>query len=488
MIVTRLLTLFTAFLLCLSCLAVDRPSEAVNNWKVVESAFRPVNLTAQGTTIWVCGVDETISSSKDGGTTWETKHQNLDGEILFDIAFVNDEVGHAAGTGGILLATDDGGQTWKRHVVPGALRLFSFANAMNGIAVVADPTANLKISSSDQARPVEGVVKLTKNGGESWEDVSALNSGELRPFAQTLSVAALDDSRFLMLRRQPEVEDIFVITKDGGRSWRSVHPQNDASDRALPRMVFVHEGEYWAFGHELVHREKGGGYGVPLILHSKDGETWLHGVAGSKEFDSCNSQGCYMWDGVVEILYKDHEQFWALPQDGSLGQNWAIAGGTGCTIRDDTLKCSPAHVTQQPLDRPEEPGGIISIAFNNRYIVDGCLDCRVEPIISDSAGRPSIHPVRALIKVRRNGTVANVSVTYPASKRMNDEISSQLSKWLFEPRRDGSRTVETLKDVALVLMCSGFPGRPETNRCTLHSSNEFSGFRSPWGTPTTVQQ
>jgi hypothetical protein len=40
-------------------------------------------------------------------------------------------------------------------------------------------------------------------------------------------------------------------------------------------MVFVHEGEYWAFGHELVHREKGGGYGVPLTLHSKDGETWV---------------------------------------------------------------------------------------------------------------------------------------------------------------------------------------------------------------------
>src|SRR3954471_20913307 len=148
----RLLTLFTALLLCLSCLAVDRPPEAVNNWKVVESAFRPVNLAAQGATIWVCGVDETISSSKDGGTTWETKHQNLGGEILFDIAFVNDKVGHAAGTGGILLATDDAGQTWKRHIVPGALRLFSFANAMNGIAVVADPTANLKISSSDQAR------------------------------------------------------------------------------------------------------------------------------------------------------------------------------------------------------------------------------------------------------------------------------------------------------------------------------------------------
>jgi hypothetical protein len=93
-----------------------------------------------------------------------------------------------------------------------------------------------------------------------------------------------------------------------------------------------------------------------------------------------------MWDGVVEVLYGDHEQFWALLQDGSLRKNWVIARGTGCTIRDGTLKCSPAHVTQKPLDRPEEPGGIISITFNNQYLVDGCLDCRVEAIIPDSAG------------------------------------------------------------------------------------------------------
>src|SRR6266581_8068838 len=44
----RLLTVFTAFLLCVSCFAGDRSPAAINNWRVVESAFRPVNLTAQG--------------------------------------------------------------------------------------------------------------------------------------------------------------------------------------------------------------------------------------------------------------------------------------------------------------------------------------------------------------------------------------------------------------------------------------------------------
>jgi hypothetical protein len=362
-----------------------------------------------------------ILSSKDGGAIWETKHQNLDGEVLLDISFVNEKVGHAAGTGGLLLSTEDGGQTWKSHVTPGAVRAFSFADAINGIAVVGEGHPSPRVSSSDQAVPVEGTVKITHDGGEHWEDIAAINSEELRPFVQTLSIAALDSSHFLMLRRQPEVEDVFLVTKDGGKSWKVVHPQNDATNRVLPRMVFVHQGEYWAFGHELVHREKGGGYGVPLTLHSKDGETWTHGVAGPKEFDSCSSQGCYMWDGAVEVLYGEREQFWALPQDGSLGKKWAIAEGTGCTVSDSTLKCGRATVTEKPADKPEGPSGIIYLNARNEYFADGCVECHVEGIVPDNAGPPSMQQVRASITVRRDGTVANVSVDYPPSKRMSND-------------------------------------------------------------------
>jgi photosystem II stability/assembly factor-like uncharacterized protein len=120
----RLLCVFTIVWLCVLCFAGDQPPTATN-WNVVASPFRPVNITAQGATIWVCGMDEMILSSKHGGTTWETKHQNPDGEILVDISFVNEKVGHAAGTGGLLLSTDDGGQTWKSRVAPGAVRAFS---------------------------------------------------------------------------------------------------------------------------------------------------------------------------------------------------------------------------------------------------------------------------------------------------------------------------------------------------------------------------
>jgi hypothetical protein len=415
-----------------------------------------------------------ILSSSNGGATWETKHQNLNGEVLLDISFVTEKIGHAAGTGGLLLSTDDGGQTWKSHVAPGTVRAFSFADAMSGIAVVSDGHSSPRVSSSDRAIPIEGSVRITHDGGEHWEDVAALSVGELQPFVQTLAVAALDSSHYLMLRRQPEIEDVFVVSKDSGRSWKIVRPQNDATNRALPQVVFAHQGEYWAFGYELVHREKAGGYSVPLTLHSKDGETWAHGVAGPQEFDSCNSQGCHLWDGAVEGLYGEREQFWALPQDGSLSGKWAIAASLGCTV-GSTLKCGRATVTDKPVDRPEVPGGVIQLDAHNGYVADGCLECRVEGITPDKPGPPSMQAVHASIVVSRDGTVARASVVYPPSNRMSDDISRQLSKWLFEPAHEGDHTVETKKDVSLLMMCAGFPGRPETNRCTLHRADEFLG-------------
>jgi len=484
----RVLSVFAVIWLCISSFAEDQNRTAANNWNVVASPFRVVNITAQGATLWVCGADEMILSSKDGGVTWETKHQNPDGEVLLAISFVSDKVGYAAGTGGLLLSTDDGGQTWKSHLSLSDVLAFSFADAVNGIAVVDEGHSRRGVASSDQANPMEGRVKITHDGGEHWEDIAAVDSPELQSFVLTLSVAALDASHFLMLRRQPEVEDAFVVTKDAGKSWQIVHPQNDATNRALPQMVYVHQGEYWAFGYELVHREKGGGYGVPLTIHSKDGETWAHGVAGPKEFDSCNSQGCYMWDGAVETLYGEREQFWSLPQDGSLSGKWAIAGSVGCTV-GSTLRCGRATIADKPADKPEVPGGIIVVNVQNDHFADGCLECHVDGIVPDNAGPPSMQRVHGSIAVRRDGTVASVSVDYPPSKRMSDDISHQLSTWLFEPAHEGGHTVETKKDLSLLLMCAGFPGRPETNRCTLHRSDEFSGAHAPTRiTTTTVKQ
>jgi photosystem II stability/assembly factor-like uncharacterized protein len=75
-----------------------------------------------------------------------------------------------------------------------------------------------------------------------------------------------------------------LITKDGGLNWKAV---------AIPSTgltsLTAHGGEYWFAGMEVIGKEKpGGGYGVPLLMHSPDGETWTHLPRWSeKEFSVC---------------------------------------------------------------------------------------------------------------------------------------------------------------------------------------------------------
>jgi photosystem II stability/assembly factor-like uncharacterized protein len=148
----------------------------------MSAPFRPVNVAASGGAIWVCGADEMILSSRDGGGAWETKHEKRDGEVLLNISFVNGEVGHAAGTDDLLLSTDDGGESWKKHTAPGSVRTFSFADSANGIAVLSNGPQPSR-GSLDRVTVIEGVAKITQDGGDHWEEVTGLDSDELRPFA-----------------------------------------------------------------------------------------------------------------------------------------------------------------------------------------------------------------------------------------------------------------------------------------------------------------
>jgi len=91
------------FIFCVlwSCLspAVEHSPLTDSNWSTIDTPFRPVNATAVGNVIWVCGTNEMIVSSADGGVTWEISHQHRDGEVLSNVSFVDEKVGHAAGTG-----------------------------------------------------------------------------------------------------------------------------------------------------------------------------------------------------------------------------------------------------------------------------------------------------------------------------------------------------------------------------------------------------
>ncbi len=469
----RALHVFGVFWLCISCLAIGQG--ASKEWSNVSTPFRPLNVAAMGATIWVCGADEMIVGSTDGGLTWEVKHKNRDGEVLLNIAFVNDKIGHAAGTGGLLLSTADGGQTWKNHTLSATVHSFSFADAMNGIAIMS-PLARPFSRDQSQSPPI---VRITHDGGDHWEDVPTGDEA-LRPFSDIHSVVALDATHFLLALSQPQGENIFAFTRDAGKSWTPKHVEDVYASTA-----FSHMGEYWAFGMQILERKKHGGYSAPVVLHSKDGEAWKQGTRGPGEFSGCNTQGCNLWDGTIEELYGDREKFWALPQDGSLTERWAFAGNTVCTI-GDFLKCAPAISTEKPQPRPER-GGIIFQSVYSSSFSEGCLECKVWPILSDNPGANSVSRLIATVNVRRDGSVAKVSLDHASSQRMSDAITEQIAKWLFEPAHEKATTVESHRDVSLALLCSGWPGRPETARCSLHPSADLPAHATITTSTTTLK-
>ena len=433
--------------------AAPTPAAAANVWTKAAIPFKPVRLTAVGNVFWACGDDEMIASSSDGGSSWTLRHQNPSGATLLDSSFITEQIGYTAGTRGQLLSTTDGGATWKTSNAGGDIWAFSFADDRNGIAVIGGDRDG-EPGPRGLPEVKGGRVKLTHDGGSHWEDIAVQDGAEMQPFPSILTVAALDASSYLMLRRQPQIEDVFFVTHDAGKSWHAVHQRNDATNRELARWVFVQGGEYWAFGMELLHRDSRGGYGAPLTMHSKDGESWVHGAIGSKEFEGCNPQGCYMWDGTVESLYGEHEQYWALPQDGSMTSVWARTQDRACTV-GEFVECGPAAITEAPQPRPVRtsaavqagPDGIPSLSFR-AGLPEGCAQCTLEPIPWKLQQR-SVLFVEAKLTIGPAGDVKEVLLSQLLDL-LGPSITQQLSQWQFQPSPSGA---EAVRHVQLVIRC-----------------------------------
>jgi photosystem II stability/assembly factor-like uncharacterized protein len=329
------------------------PSQAIPPTPAPSPPFRARNITAVGSTLWVCGDSEGIARSSDGGATWTLSHSRSDGQALSDINFVNEKVGQAIGDKSLLFSTTDGGNTWMARDAGGTVQHFSFADASHGIIVTSDEVLDVSdgiLNEVEGIAAVNGLVKLTRDGGAHWEDVGALRSDEaLRSFSEILSVAALNATHYLIAFRHPQVAVGYAVTSDAGKTWRLVQVPNTHATR-----VFVHEGEYWAFGIEYLNREDHGGYSAAVSLHSKDGKTWLHGQRGPYEFNTCNQQGCSLWDGAAVNLYGERARFWILPEFGYLPRKWAIAENRVCVV-DQELACSSISTSDETPLRPARP-------------------------------------------------------------------------------------------------------------------------------------
>jgi len=450
----------------------EPPAKLPESWTPVSLPFRAINLTSVANTYWVCGADEMIAKSEDGGHTWIVKHQKPDGEVLLDVTFLKEDTGYAAGTGGLILWTKDGGETWRGlHSGSQTILDISFSGDRNGL------------------RNVGSVVEATHDGGATWSRVSAYQSNkELDQYKAVAAVAALDDKSVAILFRDgPERDDAIVTTSNGGETWNTTSIHN-----ARAWSLVIHDREYWAFGFEVIEKDKpGGGYGVALALHSPDGIKWIHGVRAPSEFSDCNAQGCILWDGAIVELYHDKPLFTATPTDGSLTPVWASAKATVCSV-GTLLKCVDARSVDQPPLRPQfnrpSTGSIDPLLRKTSYPLRGCLICRLEPFplskkllgqipatVNLPGGQrremylPGIKSsVEVEFLVRKDGTTSHVQAKHAPNRQVESAVMQDIESWVIDPPLQNGAHVEEKQKAKIEVSCMAFPSN-EQALCTLRA-------------------
>ncbi len=407
------------FLILLALCSVAATS--ASEWRTVELPARPLNIAENNGTLWVCGADELIASSADGGNIWVAKHSTKNGSLLLTIRFANERFGYAAGTGGKVLITRDGGNTWDATKVPSE--------------VVYDAAL------SDEKHGIIHALRnvyTTSDAGATWVPVQIdLASEDLKGFSHVLSVVALDANHMAIVLSEGNSSVYaykLLLTKDGGTKWTI----SDNPSTVLGKLT-SNNGEYWFAGVEVIEKEKpGGGYGVPLVMHSADGEKWTHLPRWSKnEFSQCNSQGCLYWDGAgVQLPPTSPVSFWTLAPEKVVTARWAVAKGTICTV-ETGLKCTtvtttqtmpayldtsspvPAPISAPPLDAPPSQGL-------------QCLYCDFERIMvtSDFQG---VADVQLKLHIAQNGLVEQAEIVHATNSGIGERVAASARNWVFLP-------------------------------------------------------
>ena len=159
-------------------------------WK--QSLDVPVSSTltaitaAPGGQLWAVGHDNTIITSTDGGESWTLQNFEAGFEPFLDVMFINDQKGFAVGAYGVLMLTDDAGNTWEQQDLNEQVtgELFDAADLLPEGDDYADQFADLGCYEFKECH-LNGIVSLDRNrllivaergfgyrsqdGGESWE-------------------------------------------------------------------------------------------------------------------------------------------------------------------------------------------------------------------------------------------------------------------------------------------------------------------------------
>lgn len=190
---------------------------------------------------WAAGHGGVIVHTEDGGKTWEVQRKpSRENQPLFDIQFVSRDVGYTCGSYDTFLKTTDGGKTWKK--LPTGLD-----NIYNGL-VFLDEDNGFLVGEF-------GTVLRTRDGGLSWEQLD-LGQDEVSFFGLVL----LTPQKILV----HGISGKIMRSEDGGRTWEDVSVKD--CDQSLFRSA--------AQGDEVVIVGRSG----TLFTSTDGGKTFLRRI------------------------------------------------------------------------------------------------------------------------------------------------------------------------------------------------------------------
>ena len=188
----------------------------------------------------VSGGDRLLATS-DGGATWTLQatprpsalpvawpeNAAPTGWNFTDVSFANPSVGYAVGHLGVILATSDGGTTWRYQGDPrfGVLRGVSFADAVHG------QTVGAVTGRPDQV----SYTSLLTNDGKKWEPTTA-GGGDDRVLTTNLwAVGTTTPQHAVAVGSGGRV----FVTFDAGKRWRN---SRNGTNEQLLGVAFAPDG------------------------------------------------------------------------------------------------------------------------------------------------------------------------------------------------------------------------------------------------------
>ncbi len=269
----------------------------------------------------VVGNNGLMLETADGGKTWKKKEVNMrppgagtgqrpggagggppagfggGGAVtLYNIYFVNQEIGFITGARGTILKSEDGGKTWNRKMArSGAAE--QNANRRRGGGIRANLMGIQMISETvGFIAGSENTLLKTTDGGETW-----IGSSERARVGETRN--NLENILFVSPTTGWVIGSYGTLlhTSDSGETWEK---RNAGVDHNLFGIHFFNEKIGWICGQE------------GLILHTNDsGKTWKQ-----QKTDS--------FDNLYDIVFVDEMVGWAAGDYGAVlhtidgGKTW----------------------------------------------------------------------------------------------------------------------------------------------------------------------